>query len=120
MVVMVLILLPLYLGFFAIGIYVTARLFNLVWNNVRIGPHRFQADMRARDLIKLYFTNTLGILFSLGLAIPWAMIRTARYRAEHLALLPGAELDDFVADARAQDSATGHEIGDLFDIDVGF
>lgn len=118
-VLMVALLLPIYLGFFAIGIYITARLFNLVWNHLMVGPHRFRADMRARELILLYFTNTLGILGSLGLAIPWAMIRTARYRAEHLTLLPGAGLADFVADARAADSATGQEIGDFFDVDIG-
>ena len=34
----------------------------------------------------LYLSNTLAILFSIGLLIPWARIRMARYRLSRLVL----------------------------------
>lgn len=109
----------LYLGLLALPVFVKARLFNLCWNHTKLGEHRFRADMRARELIKIFLVNVFAIIFSLGMAIPWAMVRLARYRAEHLTLLPAGDLNQFVADSIAQKNAVGEELGNIFDIDAG-
>jgi uncharacterized membrane protein YjgN (DUF898 family) len=109
-----------YVGFFLIGIYVVARITNLVYNKAELDGHHLRSSLRARDLIVLYVGNTLAILLSLGMLIPWAMIRMAKYRASQLTLLASGDLDTFVAVASAEEGATGAEMDVLFDVDLGF
>ena len=122
--------LPSQLIFGLLGIYVAAIvvaapfaqvwLQNLVWNHVRLGPHRFASDQRVLPFLWIHLVNLLGTLATLGLFRPFAVVRIARYRAEHLALIPGGSLDAFVADAQASATATGEEFADFFDLDIGF
>jgi uncharacterized membrane protein YjgN (DUF898 family) len=109
-----------YGGMFAVGIYVVSRVTNLLYNNIDIGGHRLSSTLGAFDLMGLYFTNTLAILASAGMLIPWAMIRMARYRASRLTLVAHGDLDAFAAEASAERGAAGAELGHLFDVEIGF
>lgn len=66
----------------------------------------------------LYITNTLGIVFTLGLFIPWAAVRMARYRAERTTFLSRGNLDDFVNKQAAQVASAGDELGEMLDLEV--
>jgi uncharacterized membrane protein YjgN (DUF898 family) len=99
--------------------YIAVRLFNLTWNAVRFGRHRFQATQSFVEMLALRFGNGLAILVTLGFAIPWAKIRMARYRAAHLVCLADGSLEDFSADQQGGSSATGEELGEAFDVDLG-
>lgn len=107
-----------YAGMLALPIYLRTKYLNLMWGNTAVGPHRFECSLRARDMIWIYLSNGLAILATLGLAVPWAMVRMARYRLSHLTLLAAGSLDEFVADAGAHADATGAEIVDALDLDV--
>jgi len=67
----------------------------------------------------IYLGNILAIIVSVGLLVPWAKVRLARYRMDNLALLVEGDLDGFLAAQRAQVSAAGEGITDVFDIDIG-
>lgn len=103
-----------------VGPWFNARMQNLVWNATALGPHRFVSSVRARDLLVLYVTNFLGIVMTLGLFKPFADIRLARYRLEHMSVLAEGELDAFVADQAQQVAATGEEAAEVFDFDISF
>lgn len=108
-----------YIGLFVIAYpYLTARLQNLIWNNTVLGPHHFAANLSARGLLGLIITNLLLIIVTLGLFKPFADIRLAKYRTEHLNLLPDGSLDLFVAGVQSQASAAGEEMADMFDFDL--
>ena len=109
----------LYVGYFIAWSYLSARIGNLVYNHASIDGNRFVSTLRARDLLWLYTSNTIAILASVGLLIPWAMIRMARYRADHLVLLASGDLDAFTAEARSDVGAAGAEVDGLFDIAIG-
>jgi len=104
-------------SFLAIPLWMTLMQ-NLVWNNTRLGEHRFQSRMRWGRTAFIVFTNILGIAFTLGLFTPFAQIRLLRYRIESLTLLPVSGLDDFIASSEAHGSATGEGLGDLLDFDL--
>lgn len=106
--------------FLLLGPWFSARVQNLVWNHTRIGPHRLVSDVQARALFWIYLTNFLGILATLGLFKPFADIRLARYRLQHIGLVPDGSLDDFMADQQQATSATGEEAADLFDFDISY
>jgi uncharacterized membrane protein YjgN (DUF898 family) len=107
------------LGGAAILGYTRSRVGNLVFNKTTVAhERRFRSTLSARKLTFIYATNLAAIVFSLGLLIPWAAIRTARYRAQCLALEGGEDLDTFMADQTRQVSATGEEMGEMFDVDL--
>lgn len=111
-------------GIFALGYaflfaYFNARMANIVYGGASIEGHQFLANLSAWGLFKVYLVNILGIIFTLGLFIPWAKVRTARYMADHLSLAPNGDLDRFVANQQSAVSAMGEEMGEMFDIDIG-
>ncbi|BEV16681.1 DUF898 domain-containing protein [Herbaspirillum sp. DW155] len=111
-------LLALYVwSFLIIPLWVTL-LQNLVWNNTRLGEHRFQSRMRWSRTAVIMLTNVLAIAFTLGLFTPFAQIRMMRYRIESITLLPTGSLDDFIASSESPGSATGEGLGDLLDFDL--
>lgn len=110
----------IYLGLFFIMTFLASRLHNLVYNNIELFGNRLRSTLRARELIGLYSTNTIAIVFSAGMAIPWTMIRMAKYRASRLTLLALGDLDEFVAVTSAEVGAAGSELDALLDFDLGF
>jgi uncharacterized membrane protein YjgN (DUF898 family) len=98
--------------------YLSARVQNLVWNHTRLGEHRFESCVSARRLYAITMTNLLGVVLTLGLFMPFAAIRLARYRLECVNLLSAGSVDDFVAGQQRDVAATGEEAADLFDVDI--
>jgi len=72
---LVLMSVPIYLGYMFGFAYVQANISNLVWNHTRLGPLRIKSTLSGGGMAKLYFTNAVGILASLGLLTPWAVMR---------------------------------------------
>ena len=100
--------------------YFQSRISNLVWNNTTLDKLSFKSSLRARDFLWLYLTNMLAIMFSFGLATPWAQIRLARYRASKLHIVGDVDFDQYVGDKKAEVKATGEEIAEMFDVDLSF
>lgn len=99
--------------------YYTAHMTNLVYNGAFLESQSFRANLNPWSLCMLNITNTVGIMLTLGLFIPWAKVRSARYLADHLSLISGDSLARFVADQQANSHALGEEMGEVFDIDIG-
>jgi len=114
----VLFVLPIYAGYVLAYAYVQAKGGNLVWNNVRLGPLRFRSTLAVCALAKIYLTNALAILASVGLLTPWAVVRTLRYRASQMQGLLEGDLAEFRGNDATTVRAVGAEIGELFDVDL--
>lgn len=109
----------IFLGFAMVGPLLQARLHNATWNHALLGSHRFHSEQRFVSLLWLRLSNTLATIATLGLFRPFAVVRNARYRAEHMALIPAGSLDEFVADVAAAPSAAGEEVAEIFDFGFG-
>jgi uncharacterized membrane protein YjgN (DUF898 family) len=57
---------------------------------------------------------------TLGLFKPFADIRLARYKMEHMALTPAGSIEEFIAGEQQKVGATGTEAAEIFDLDIGF
>src|SRR5262249_51114035 len=77
---------PVYACYIVGYAYAEARTANLVWNNTSAPGLRFASTLGAVKLTKLYLGNVLAVIASVGLLIPWAVIRTRRYRLGCLAI----------------------------------
>lgn len=116
---MMLFILPILLvGFLWIFNVYRARLTNLTWNHTALAGHRFESTLSPVKLFWISLTNGLMIWASMGLMIPWAQIRMARYRASSLILLADGSLDEFIAANQQKMEALGAEMDDVFDIDM--
>lgn len=117
---MVVLLVLVYGSMFGLGIFLRVKYANLLWNGAQLGSHRFESTLRVRDLLWIYFSNLVAIVCTLGLAVPWAMIRLARYRAAHFAMLVEGNLDEFLRDHERDHAAAGAELVDALDVGVDF
>jgi uncharacterized membrane protein YjgN (DUF898 family) len=98
---------------------IRARITNLTWNHATLGQVRFECRLETGRLAFIYFVNIIAIVCTLGLAIPWAVVRTQRYRCGHMTVIAEHGLDRFLAAESAQVDATGEAVGELFNIDIG-
>ncbi len=112
----VILFLPLYLFVFA---YFSVSSTNLFYGATRLGPHRFQAMLKTKDYTVLVLTNTLAMALTFGLFMPWAQVRTMRYKVQHLFLKSSGDLNTFVADKQKEVGAFGEEMGGFMDFDFG-
>lgn len=99
--------------------YVSANSVNRIYNYSKLERHGFDSRLAFSRLAFIYFTNALMILITLGLALPWAKVRLARYRAECLRLIADGSLDTFIAAEDTRASALGEEIAEAFDVGIG-
>ena len=113
--------LTMLLAYLYLFVYVSVRSANLIFSNcsLRDGEFRFDCNWTDGSYFKLVLGNTLGMILTLGLFMPWAMVRIARYKAEHLQLAGSSDIDSFVAAEEEQVTALGEELGDVFDMEVG-
>lgn len=108
-----------YLAIPLVSALIQARTANLFYNSTTVGPMGFQSSQRARDLIWIYLSNLVLIALTLGIFIPWAKVRLARYRARRLTIAGPQELGNFVAGQHQNSTATGSEMADLLDLSFG-
>jgi uncharacterized membrane protein YjgN (DUF898 family) len=110
----------------AVGVYLfvfafyIATIENLQWNGTSLGKNYFDSDLDTKELMILFFTNSLMLIFTLGLALPVVKVRLAAYRASRLQLIATEGLDHFIAGEQEQVNAAAQEVGEIFDFDLGF
>lgn len=108
------------LVYIAVGVYIQVRIRNYVWNFSHLGANTFVLTLSVRRMLGLYLTNLVAIVCSVGLLVPWAQIRLARYRASQLELHVVDDWRTFLAAERQAGSALGDEIGEAFDVGIDF
>jgi len=91
---------------------------NLFYNHLHLKDIRFHSTQRIRDVLWIYISNLLLIMITLGFFIPFASVRLARYRSQHLSII-ATNLDEFAGESFTDTTAVGSEISDLFDMDIG-
>lgn len=102
-----------------VGPFVAAHVQNVVWNSLRLGPHRFESRVSGRRLAFIAITNLIGVVFTLGLYRPFAEVRLMKYRLACISMIPAGDLDSFLADSGGDLSAVGEESAEMFDFDIG-
>lgn len=112
----IMLVLPVFLLVFA---YIYTAIANLVINTTVLEQHHFESNLEFGKMCWLYFSNMMAIMLSFGLLIPWAMIRTARYRISCISVSVEGNVDEFIAAETERAEAIGEEIGDMFDLDIG-
>jgi uncharacterized membrane protein YjgN (DUF898 family) len=99
--------------------YTRSRIGNITFNATHLGGKaNFVSKLSALKLAWIYFVNLLAMAVSFGLLVPWAVMRTAKYRASCLRLECTEDLEGFLADVSRPVAATGDQLGEFFDVDL--
>ena len=83
--------------------------------HTRLRGLRFTSRVRGGELLRLHFGNLLIILLSLGLAYPWALIRTTRFTFSHLEV-EGELAYHQIAQSGEHQPATGDGLVEVFNM----
>lgn len=99
--------------------FTRARVGNLTFNSATLdGRVRFASTLSATRLAWIYLGNLLAIVASLGLLVPWAVTRTAQYRASCLSMACDGDLEGILGEVARPVGATGEALGEFFDVDL--
>ncbi|MFC3030920.1 YjgN family protein [Pseudoalteromonas fenneropenaei] len=103
---------------FIAGLY-QGRIRNHIFNHAQIDNVGYLGSrIEPLDYALLLLTNALAIVFTCGLAYPWAKVRKAHFLAEHSCLELVGDLNHIVDIEQQQQSAFADEAANLFDVDV--
>ena len=113
-----------YFGFIATFLFATAYSFSrqrqyLFENTTLDNAITFKSTVGAKGYFYVLVTNMLLVLFTIGLALPWAKVRVARYIADN-SWIEASDIDinSYLTQKEQEQSAIGEEIGDVLDIDI--
>lgn len=109
----------MYAAYAAVYAYLQARTANLMWKGTHAPGLRFNSELGAIKLARLYLGNIVAIAATAGLLIPWAVIRTLRYRLESLSMIVEEDFAHEASPELERVGATGQELGDIFNLDLG-
>ena len=110
----------IFVAFFPAFTIYQAFVRNIVFNNITLeGGHKFVSSVVPLQLVWIAMSNAVAVILTLGLMLPWAQVRMARYLASHTVVLPGSSLDKFVGQLEARQGAIGDAYGDLEGIELG-
>ena len=110
-----------------LGIYMfwwIAKRFNFTFQNLALhhddGVDTMKSNLTGKKVISVMFVNMLMLIFTLGLAFPWAYMRTMKLYTSNLAIPDNVNLENLVQDADNYKDATGDDLLDVLDIGLEF
>lgn len=114
----------MYLGFIVASLFIMAYSYSrqreYIFANSSLDTDiTLASTLQARILGWVMISNFILIIFSLGLAIPWAKVRMARLILENTLVNTDVGFDQYVTQKQEEQSSLGEQIGDAFDVDVG-
>ncbi|MCF6226787.1 MAG: DUF898 domain-containing protein, partial [Xanthomonadales bacterium] len=114
----------MYLGFIVASLLIMAYFYSrqreYIFANSSLDTDiTLASTLQARSLGWVMISNFILIIFSLGLAIPWAKVRMARLILENTLVNTDVGFDQYVTQKQEEQSSLGEQIGDAFDVDVG-
>lgn len=109
-----------YVGMYGLlGAVYQARIRNHLFNNAEIEDvTTFESKVEIAPFAVLLLVNSLAIVFSLGLAYPWAKIRVSDFLAKATTLELKEGADGMIDTLEEQESSFAEEAGEIFDVDI--
>lgn len=102
-----------------VAIMVQTIITNHVLGSSSLKGLQLHMQMNPWRVLWIQLSNAVLIVLSVGLLIPWARVRIIRYRLSCLSLTASVPLESFVASEKERITATGQEMGDMLDLDLG-
>lgn len=103
------------------GLVYGAMMRNVIYAGTTIeGGHSLKSTVSVPQYVWIGLTNAIVVVSTLGLMLPWAQVRMARYLASQTEAVVSGSLDDFVGEVLPEGGALGDAYTDIEAIDLGF
>ncbi len=79
---------------------------------------QFSSSLQGFALLKFELVNIFLLVFSLGIALPWVMVRSFHFYFNHVSLNGAVDLDKVKQTEGEYKDATGEDMLDMLDIDL--
>jgi uncharacterized membrane protein YjgN (DUF898 family) len=93
---------------------------NYYVNNIKLEQDGREIELRSTvtgsEYFKLVIVNVLIVIFSLGLATPWATVRTLKFIFSNVIIEGDLDLNAVNQTEQAFKDATGEDVADMLDI----
>ncbi len=100
--------------------FLRTQILNTVLSATKLSGVTFTSTVDVFELAIIYITNIVACIFTLGLMLPWSMIRVQKYKYSNIYVNASEEtLNNFVAGASQNVSGTADAAIDFWDIDLG-
>ena len=97
-------------------------LYNYFITNITLHQKRKEIPVKSSidgvGLLKLMIGNIIIIVFSLGIAYPWAQVRSMKYFCNNIFVGKGLDPDAVNQTEKQFKDATGEDLGDMLDMDL--
>lgn len=102
------------------GMVYAAMMRNIIYCGTKIeGGHALHSDMPVGGYVWVGLSNAVVVIITLGLMLPWAKVRMARFLAAHTQVMIAGDLDAFIGDILPEGGAFGDAYTDMEAIDLG-
>lgn len=110
-------IIPVIMGlmYFGLIVYFIIATTNLLYRSIALSGHSFDADLTMSGMSKVILINAFLTLITLGLYLPAAKVRMAKYVSSCLTMQVDGDLNNFAAAEKENVSALGDELGQVFD-----
>lgn len=108
----------MFVVYFGLILYFMAQTSNLFFHSTSLNEHTFTSELTMGGLAKVLLINALLTLLTLGLYLPAAQVRMAKYIASCVKMNATDCLDNFAAAEQENISALGEELGQVFDFAI--
>jgi uncharacterized membrane protein YjgN (DUF898 family) len=105
-------------GAVSIGPIFHALITNLIWRNTQIGHHRIECNIAPLGLAWIGINNLFLTVITLGLYMPWAMVRLTKFQLNAVTLVPASDLQEIVSAEPDRIGAVGEETATAFDFEI--
>lgn len=100
-----------------------ANYFNFTVNNTNIADdnqkvYPLKSALTGTDTFIIFITNGLLVMFTFGLAFPWANMRSQKLFTESINLNHQIDLENLIQESDDYRDATGDDLLDVLDIDI--
>ncbi|MDH5183950.1 MAG: YjgN family protein [Gammaproteobacteria bacterium] len=106
------------IGIYYVIYFIEATKLNEIWGKTSIDGNRFISKLEPWGLMWVMLSNTVLIVITLGIYIPWAHVRMTRYRLNHLLIEVTGDMDNYIAKGHKEMGALGAELGDAMDFEI--
>lgn len=104
--------------YFGVIVYFMVKINNLYFCSTGLAQHRFGAQLTIPGMASVLLINTFLTIVTLGLYLPAAKVRMAKYMADNISLHASGSLDNFAAAEQENVSVLGEEFGQVFDFGI--
>jgi uncharacterized membrane protein YjgN (DUF898 family) len=79
---------------------------------------KLKSHITGGGYFKLFIVNALIVIFTLGFAMPWAVVRTMKFVSSHIEFIGELDIENIQQTEEDYKNATGDDLADMLDLDL--